>query len=543
MSRTEKLKLAARRTGGLGSSLKETRTTTTSSRAHRTLPAPVKGESKKTFYSRDDSGNCATGAAHGPADSQGHAQIPAYHCSNTAAFADAFDDDHSAQWQWIRGHAKQQGQQLDSESDDCSSWFQSPFSATLSAYPSPVTPAVLQTSASGGMPDSFYTPIRPASAGSKPLSSSFRVPDHTGSYSASFSAKTSKIALCTTAPPNLQLSQRRSGSPAVAPRQLNFAHEVDGAPFTTPHTARQLQQQHGSNSVDFVSILQARHEAFRAEEGGAFASIQHDGQANTTRNSHLPLHTPPRGNSDAPLLSPHTTGAVPKGRLAAARERLRQNVRLQRARSEDVMMFHNPCAHSRSVSPLPPYPDVSSSQTSSSIRGHATAPLRSKSSGHTCDPPADQHPQQSPTYSDRSKPESLHPTPFTYVSSLPHSQQCSQRATTAFSSTQEDPFATLQLPVPPRAPQGHQHSYQLVDGSIVHDVEDYARVDHSVLQQQDRGLTLHSCPEQGLRNTATPLTAPSVRRFPVEYQVPPMTSSRGGSDVHLAGELLQAMHS
>ena len=232
VSLTAKSKLSMRLSGGIGASLRGNRIRSTSTRTHPTLHSPVKSDKSKNASFSESKGQCALGSARGPSDFPGDPQIPAYHCGNIATFAEAFSEDHQGQWQWIRGHAKQQGQNFDNESDDCSSWYQSPFAATISAFPSPITPAALRTAASNSIPDtspSFHTPVRPASERSKPLSSCFRVPDHTGSYSASFTARKARNEIYNTAPPKLQLAQRGVGSPAGTSRHLNFAHEVNAS--------------------------------------------------------------------------------------------------------------------------------------------------------------------------------------------------------------------------------------------------------------------------------------------------------------------------
>lgn len=521
MARTAEPKRSTRHSGSLGTSSKQQSIRSTSSRPQHTLHSPVQRDviSKSPFRAGDS--HCT---GHGLPGS-----IPAYHCT-TAAFTDTFSEDHQGQWQWIRGNAKKQGQQFDSDSDECSSWYQSPFSATFSAYPSPSTPTVQPTAHSKNISDrgaTFHTPVRSTSTRSKPLISSFRVPEHTGSYSASFSARKSRTELSKTAPPNMHRVQRGPDPLAVASRQLNFEPEVSAA-----HPAAQVQPEDEDRPINFVSVLQARHQAFQNQELDVDSSPLSD-LVTKSRNGHLPLHTPPHSSSQAPFLCPQTIGGVPKGRLAAARERLRQNVRLQRARSEDIMMFHNPCAETRASSPLPPYPDVAPSPIVPLGRAYTTAPARSRSSPQPCTSPTDA--QMSVEFSG-SQPESLHPTPFTYMTPFQHSED-SQGAGTGLSEQWHlqcmsgPEYATLQLPVPP-CPSHHQHTSH-IHGECIHKG---AVLDHDgdAALVQERGLTLYNSPEQGVRSAGSALPGGSVR-LPIDYQLPPMKNSQGGSTAQPTG--------
>lgn len=474
-----------------------------------------------------------------------NSKIPAYHhCNNSEDFAHSFSEDYQGQWQWIRGHAKRQGQQLGSESDDCSSWYQSPFSATLPTYPTDPTATMNTTSSKAAVCSSpaFQSPIQPVSTASRPLMSSFRVPEHMGSYSASFSTRRKLKAMPTTAPPSLQHHQMIHHIDAPAPRKLEFSSMAENQHLTAFHMPEldgQLPDDIDIKPVDFVSVLQARHEAFCSRELEADEEIALNPATHlltSPRSEYHLLSTPPHEPPEGSREHAQTTGGAKKGRIAAARQRLRQNMRVQRAQSADVMMFTNPCATPRSASASPsspstsppfphtePSPAVPFGRTRSPA---APASMRSPDQhtsphvlgAHHSDAPQHPHSLSLPT----STSLAVHGTNGEAWGNHAGENGDDQHWTHASYPPADDTAhmnGTLQLPGPPSNVQAGYRNVQMASSHAEH-----------ALMEQDKCLPLHSRPGEGLqrRSSCTELQEGS-ERLPLEYQVPPMNSSHGGA--------------
>jgi hypothetical protein len=158
-------------------------------------------------------------------------------------------------------------------------------------------------------------------------------------------------------------------------------------------------------------------------------------------------------------------------------------------------MSQNPSATSRKPSPLPPYPDIAPSQMMSLNNVTVNAQTRAHTSPHLC------------------------------LTTSP-AEECPLEA----DSVQHEDISTANLQHLVPAQQQHQlclhHERSSKEFPLHHSKG-------SLLMRQ-QGLSLHTCPEEGLSSSACELRAGCVW-LPLEYQVPPVTSSQAGAATEHTG--------